>query len=390
MVKDEKGMIMKLFSAIVLFAVLSGRLTGVLAAYPPDNAAVLYHRAFLLTEEPSDEVDTMLGQLRKGEIEVNNKIREYIDKHREVIRYAMDASDIEFCDWGLDMSEGFNLRTPELAKMRQLSYLLLADTSIHTADGDTMGALNRCLAIHGIGRHVGEQVLIFYLVGVTMNQVANEAIINVLSSRAVDTETLTWLKRKLMQISTKSVSIKSALANETQMSAREFCKERMDMMITGGIIVAYAEKLREADDEFFAGSRDYYLEFAAKSQKAMDLPYAEAIGRLNKLNLDVVRDTSKNDKALLTAMLKPAITSLFSKEANKQSSFNSLIAAIEVYIIKAKTGSLPDKLPAGLPKDMFSGEDFEYEITADGFILRCRAKDLVKDEVYQHEFEIKQ
>ena len=50
---------------------------------------------------------------------------------------------------------------------------------------------------------------------------------------------------------------------------------------------------------------------------------------------------------------------------------------------------LTDALPAGLPGDLFSGKDFEYEKTAEGFILRCQGKDLSKDEIYQYEFKVK-
>ena len=47
-------------------------------------------------------------------------------------------------------------------------------------------------------------------------------------------------------------------------------------------------------------------------------------------------------------------------------------AAIRVCRVKAKTGWLPRKLPAGLPKDPYSGEDFEYRVTDEGFSLTCR------------------
>jgi len=40
-----------------------------------------------------------------------------------------------------------------------------------------------------------------------------------------------------------------------------------------------------------------------------------------------------------------------------------------------------------LPKDLFSGEDFEYEKNDDGFVLRCRGKD---SDVYRFKFKIKQ
>jgi hypothetical protein len=42
-----------------------------------------------------------------------------------------------------------------------------------------------------------------------------------------------------------------------------------------------------------------------------------------------------------------------------------------------------------LPKDLFSGKDFEYEKAADGFILRCQGKDLNRNEIYEYKFKVK-
>jgi hypothetical protein len=63
--------------------------------------------------------------------------------------------------------------------------------------------------------------------------------------------------------------------------------------------------------------------------------------------------------------------------------------AVEIYLIKAKTGRLPDEFPAGSPKDLFSDEDFEYEKKNSGFVLRCRGKDLLKDKIHEYEFKVK-
>jgi len=86
--------------------------------------------------------------------------------------------------------------------------------------------------------------------------------------------------------------------------------------------------------------------------------------------------------------LVPAVSSIGSIRIKNKRFFNAVIAAIHIYTADSKTGKLPEKLPAGLPKNMFSGRDFEYERTADGFILRCRGKDLDKNVVYQYEFKV--
>ena len=52
---------------------------------------------------------------------------------------------------------------------------------------------------------------------------------------------------------------------------------------------------------------------------------------------------------------------------------NSTRAAIELYLIMAETGQLPEELPDDLPKDPYTGRNFLYEITDDGFVLGCRS-----------------
>lgn len=76
-------------------------------------------------------------------------------------------------------------------------------------------------------------------------------------------------------------------------------------------------------------------------------------------------------------------------------SFNKAVeAAIEVYLVRAKTGQMPQHLPEGLPKDPFSGEAFEYLLMDTGFTLRCRVAPIdheVKGErlkIRQYEFKL--
>ena len=69
--------------------------------------------------------------------------------------------------------------------------------------------------------------------------------------------------------------------------------------------------------------------------------------------------------------------------------FNALKTALHLYVMKARVGRLPDALPEGMPKDLFSGKNFEYERTKDGFILRSQGKDLAKNKIYEYEFKVK-
>ena len=69
-----------------------------------------------------------------------------------------------------------------------------------------------------------------------------------------------------------------------------------------------------------------------------------------------------------------AISTLFEFPVRHTAHINSLKAAVELYLIMAKTGQLPKELPDDLPKDPYTGRDFLYEITDDGFVLACQSQ----------------
>lgn len=72
-----------------------------------------------------------------------------------------------------------------------------------------------------------------------------------------------------------------------------------------------------------------------------------------------------------------------------QAHINGIKAAVEVCLVLAKTGQLPEKLPDGLPKDPFTGRDFVYEITDEGFALRCQGEEFLSRKNRFLEFRVK-
>jgi hypothetical protein len=116
------------------------------------------------------------------------------------------------------------------------------------------------------------------------------------------------------------------------------------------------------------------------------MPYEQAYSQLTKLAGDF--DSSDQTAASVKAFI-PALNKIFSQKTFVETQANAIKAGIEILLDRARTGRLGDALPTGLPKDEFSGRDFEYEKTKDGFILRCRGKDLDKDEINQYEFKVK-
>ncbi|MHC4542333.1 MAG: hypothetical protein ACYS74_21530, partial [Planctomycetota bacterium] len=68
-------------------------------------------------------------------------------------------------------------------------------------------------------------------------------------------------------------------------------------------------------------------------------------------------------------------------DVDHKTMMNATNAAIEIYLERAKTSELPDGLPDGLPKDPYTCQDFGYEITDEGFALRCQGKQFQRQRI---------
>ena len=378
--------------AILVVLVLLVSAPSVLA-YPPDNAAILYYKAFMLYQA-DDEMNDMLLRFAKGKIELNEKIKEFVNKNRRVINTVHDASEIKHCDWGLDYSQGTEVLLPPLHKLRQLLGLVLADARIPAQRGDYKTALDRCISVHKMARHLNERPVILYIVGIAFNAVANDCIIQILSDTPQDMETLTWLKSQLAQLDRHPFSIKPTLRWKRQAGIISMSPERISVVVHSGIDDGpfkeqVLKRILAADEQFYDRNREYWNKYMDAVEAAFDLPSPQGYAKLKKLDEELTKEFSKNPDATLTSSHFTTWQRIYNLSTRWNTHSNALKTAIEIYMIKAKTGKLPDALPAGLPGDLFSGKPFQYEKTADGFILRCQGKDLSKNEIYKYEFKVK-
>ena len=374
-------------------------LIGPTFAYPPDpdNAALLYYQAYLCYEQRDDAMQDMVADLSKGEIDPNESIRKYVKNCHEAIELAVAATEIPHCNWGLKYSDGLSMQIAHLGQVRKLNYLIIAEARILAADGANRQAIDRYLTVRKMSRHIGDETIISFLVSVAINRLADSCIRDILADMPQDLEILTGLKNELALIASRPLSIKAALKTEKEVfleSMRlENLKELAEMLV-GGIIEPddkEAELLRTADESFVEKNRDYYSNYMDSFQEILSsaIVYETTYAKLKALSDKLQKDVAENPAATLTVPMAPALCKLYGHEVRNETALNAVRAAVEVYITKAKTGQLPEKLPAGLPKDLFSGKDFKYEKTTDGFVLRCRSKDLDKDETHQYEFKVK-
>jgi len=378
-------------TCVILMVMVS---TSPAFAYPPDNAAVLYYRASLTYHE-NEEVMRKVTDIVKGKAYIDDEIRAYVEENRHAIKYFVDAGDAPNCDWGLDYSKGMEMQMPQLAPLRTLAKIAITQAKIATESADYDQALDLCLSVHKAGSHIaGGGLLISHLVGISLNELANRGVMDILPHISDNPGILIRLRVQVFEVSGKLPSITASLNRDMSVCGQHIDKEKaayiLDELLSGNqISKEKARIIRQADEKYFKASKEYYLGHQAALLKAIELPYPESYEELVRLGEKPSSDSKNNPNAMLTSFLVPAIDRFFCLDVKSKTHFNAVKTAIEIYLIKARTGKLPDTVPEGMPKDLFSDKNFEYEKNDNGFVLRCNSKDLSKDIIYEYEFKVK-
>jgi len=381
----------KISFAGILFVALAAVLVAspVLALPPdPDNAALLYYQAFLSLAQLSDEARDHIGKVARGETPPDKQVRQDIAKCAGAIESAEAASKVPACNWGVRYSKGFEAPMPQMAQMRYLTFVLIADARIRAADGKYRAALERCLMAGTFARHVGDDTLISYLVSRSVRGVAYKCMQDVMGRAAGDAKLLQWLKDELAKSDAETLSpvrpLKMELDVVSDLMRMENVEKLAQVLAGFGGKASAAEIAKMADEKILERARRIYTERinSALTVMSTSMPYEQAETQLKQLvgNLD----SNDPSEATVQAFI-PALDKIFAQKVAIETHGSAVKAAIEILLARARTGQLPDALPSGLPKDAFSGKDFEYEKTKEGFTLRCPGKDL---DIYRYEFKL--
>ncbi len=370
----------------------------------PDNAALLYYQAFLLRPELDYDAWWSIDEVLRG-ADPNEKVREYLNLPdcRKTIEFAEAAAQLPHCDWGIRYSKGIGASLPQLVHFRPLMFLIFADARVLAADGDYIGAFSRCLTIHRIARHIGDDTIIFYLISLSFDGLAHCCTQDILGSMPPDIDTLTWLRGRFAAEQDVAPSLARALEMDLELILqsirtdpnalvwlREQLAENTDDENTK------EEILSLTNEELIAFVREPNVDFLNSIFYVIDseMTYEEKYMEIQRLTKEM-----DDEYAAYNYVGAGRTAEHYNIKVRNTAHFNALKVAIAIYLIKAKTGQLPETMPDGLSKDPFSGQDFEYEITEKGFVLRCRAKDIHAsqafrppgtdpDVVHEYEFEL--
>lgn len=371
-------------------------LVPVVQALPPDpdNAALLYYQAFISFPKSHDMMSKQLRDVAYGEAEPNEAVRDYVASCANVLEFVQAAAQIPTCNWGYRYSQGFDALMPNLSQTRSLAFLVLADARIAMQAGDLRKALERCLTCKQMSRHVGDETLVSFLVGIAVERITNRNIRDFLGEMSDQVENLVWLKHQLSIVSGDTLELTQALRTEAQVALSQMVADNPEFVAfvqeaVKDVKAQIKSDVAWDDETFYATNRQYYQEFMVSMLAILDstTPYRTRYAELDALNGKVDKEAQKNHGALLTGILAPAMSQILSRQTEHQSDNQALKTAVDIYLIKARTGKLPSVLPPTTPRDPFSGESFIYKKTNDGFVLRCQAEDLSKGKVHEYTFQ---
>jgi hypothetical protein len=146
--------------------VLHYRLLPELREQTPGNAVEVYKQAVKLVQQIES------GPAERGRHEEldrwaatpvrdlpRERVREALDKYREVFELAEKAARCERCDWGLTeqlRQAGFRTVLPQHAYLRDVARLLAVRARLEVADGRPEAALRTLQTGFAMGRHAGD------------------------------------------------------------------------------------------------------------------------------------------------------------------------------------------------------------------------------------------
>ena len=246
-----------------------------------------------------------------------------------------------------------------------------------------------------LAKHVGDEMVVTFAVSLGLDKKADECIGDLLSMVVPDLKTLAWFRTQWRQVSVWEPSCARAIGVDEEMVLDAIRTDKLDDLVqtlrNAGMPDANDWGAR-ADESLLSRSREYHLQYVKTMQSILTAPtaYEKKHAELEAMEDRLARDLSKSDVAVLTAAFAtPALSRLYGLQVKTRARTNALGAALEIYIARAKTGELPDQLPAGVSKDPFSGMDYLYEKTDSGFVLRCRGKDLDEGMIHEFTFTVK-
>jgi hypothetical protein len=344
--------------------------------------------------------ESLNHQKKMKGVDPNKVIREYLKKCGSSIALVQAASEITDCDWGIRYSQGYSFQLPQMVEIRKLMFVLRADAVRLAADGHYRAALERCLMMRRLALHVGDDTIHLYAVSKSVDGSTIRCIQFILGCMKPDLEILKWLNYQLATIQgvpsspLKALRMDFELAMHTLRINDKILKHiRHELTEQVSDESAKKEVLDLSDEQILTRARKPYQKFMNRSFQVMNgsMLYEDKRAKIQKMTDELINEHS-NDPAANQIIMACAeqVLKLYTLQVSDAARLNALRLAVEIYYIYAKTDKLPEILPKGLLKDPYTGKDFQYRITEEGFVLGFDPEKIADFRVRQFNFKVKE
>jgi len=134
-----------------------------------------------------------------------------------------------------------------------------------------------------------------------------------------------------------------------------------------------------------------------------DLPYRDKISELKRLKEDIENEYGNNRVAQRMMLTHPErilglsvvmacsteLAGAYGLHVRHKAHVNAVMVGVGIHLVNARQGRLPESLPDGLPQDPFTGRDFKYERTEEGFALSLPDEAIAGNRRPPYEFRVR-
>ena len=302
-----------------------------------DNAATLWKDIFPrmqdkndsgLTQDDWDAIsDIASGSLSRTQKQIERG-RVALAKLGPVVDAVVSTSKLRKCDFEHDYSQGFEMKLPELASMRQAARILGARANLALADGDWDTYLDSAGASSNLSRQVAQSpVLISSLVSGAIGQLSVSNAQQLVDEGSLTPEKAAKLLEAMDPLRGADPHGYSAAMNEEYKSV---ISSKMDGKQLSDLSGEHTEnnRLQKLDTEELQKA---VLPLAGMYQEAAACflePNEEAALKRWNASLATVETLPKNSQALLRSIM-PATEHMFNSFFYQQARIDALIAALQ-------------------------------------------------------------
>ena len=346
---------------------------------PPNkgNAALLYYQAFLLRPEPPKAIKYKINSVSKP----NRQIRTYLGHCLPVIEIVEIASRMPQCIWGVWPERRLSM-VASIDEIGHIQNILLMDARTLAVDGHYRAALERCLTVRRFARHLSEDPEL-YIYMASFDTLHLNMIGDLLSVMPPDAEILTWFRGQFAVVPGLRLSYAETLQRRVKRflnrmrTTPKFLRYHKNLAIREAEGEQAKENIRNlTDEQFLTRACEGLARFLDSMFRVLDseMIYEQKLVQMNGLFNGKMKGDNTDPVVKNMISMEGRIDRNYSSLVEHTAYVNGIKAAVEVYLALANAGQLPEKLPDHLPKDPFTGRDFIYEITDEGFALRCQGK----------------